>query len=66
MTQHILDNYNVLTAEEKNRPQKLVLKKVTAYRTPDGELSAHIDPKYRRPYNRPSTALLIDQRGSVF
>ena len=44
-TQHILDNYAILTTEEKNRLWKLVLKKVTAYRTPDGELSVHIYPK---------------------
>ena len=44
-TQHILDNYDVLTTEEKNRLWKLVLKKVTAYRTPEGELSVHIYPK---------------------
>lgn len=44
-TQHILDNYNVLTTEEKNRLWKLVLRKVTAYRTPEGELSVHIYPK---------------------
>lgn len=47
-TQHILDNYAILTTEEKNRLWKLVLKKVTAYRTPDGELSVHIYPKLPR------------------
>ena len=31
--------------EEKNRLWKLVLRKVTAYRTPEGELSVHIYPK---------------------
>ncbi|MGN1027550.1 MAG: recombinase family protein [Faecousia sp.] len=44
-TQHILDNYNVLTIAEKNRLWKLVLKKATVYRTPEGELSVHIYPK---------------------
>ena len=44
-TQHILDNYDALTTDEKNRLWKLVLRKVTAYRTPDGELSVHIYPK---------------------
>lgn len=43
-TQHILDNYNVLTTTEKNRLWKLVLKKATVYRTPGGELSVHIYP----------------------
>ena len=43
-TQHILDNYNILTAAEKNRLWKLVLQKATVYRTPDGELSVHIYP----------------------
>ena len=44
-TQHILDNYDALTTEEKNHLWKLVLRKVTAYRTPDGKLSVHIYPK---------------------
>ena len=44
-TQHILDNYDVLTIAEKNRLWKLVLKKATVHRTPDGELSIHIYPK---------------------
>ena len=44
-TQHILDNYDVLTIAEKNRLWKLVLKKATVYRTPEGELSVHIYPK---------------------
>ena len=37
--------YDALTTEEKNRLWKLVLRKVTAYRTPDGKLSVHIYPK---------------------
>ena len=44
-TQHILDNYDVLTIAEKNRQWKLVLKKAIVYRTPEGELSVHIYPK---------------------
>lgn len=44
-TQHILDNYDILTTEEKNCLWKLVLKKATLYRTPEGELSVHIYPK---------------------
>ena len=43
--QHILDNYDVLTIAEKNRLWKLVMKKATVYRTPDGEMSVHIYPK---------------------
>ena len=41
-TQRILDNYNALTKEEKNHLWKLVLRKVTAYRSPDGKVSVHI------------------------
>ena len=48
MTQHILDNYDVLNVAEKNRLWKLVMKKATVYRTPDGELSVHIYPKIPR------------------
>ena len=44
-TQHILDNYDALATEEKNHLWKLVLRKVTAYRTPDGKLSVHNYPK---------------------
>lgn len=43
-TQHILENYSHLTISEKNGLWKLVLKKATVYRTPDGELSLHIYP----------------------
>ena len=39
------NNYDVLTIAEKNRLWKLVLKKTTVYRTPDGELSVHIYPR---------------------
>ena len=41
----LLRKYDALTTEEKNRLWKLVLRKVTAYRTPDGKLSVHIYPK---------------------
>ena len=45
IAQHILDNYDILTTEEKNRLWKLVLEKATLYRTPAGKLSVHIYPK---------------------
>ena len=41
-TQHILDHYENFTTEEKNRLWKLVLKKVTVYRSQDDELSIHL------------------------
>ena len=43
-TQHILDNYDALTTEEKNRLWKLVLKKVTVYRSQTDELSIRLYP----------------------
>lgn len=43
-TQHILDHYQHFTAEEKNQLWKLVLKKVTVYRSQAGELSIHLYP----------------------
>ena len=43
-TQHILDNYRHFTAEEKNRLWKLILKKVTVYRSQDDELTIHLYP----------------------
>lgn len=43
--QHMLDNYDSLTVEEKNRLRKLILKKAAVYRAPDGELIVHIYPK---------------------
>ena len=46
--QHILDHYDILTVPEKNRLWKLVLKKVSVYRTPEGELSVHIYPNLPR------------------
>ena len=44
-TQHILDSYDQLTATEKNELWKMVMEKITAYRTPEGEFSIHIYPK---------------------
>lgn len=43
-TQHILDNYDVLSVLEKNQLWKLVLEKVTVYRSLDDELSIHLYP----------------------
>lgn len=42
--QHILESYPILTLEEKNRLWKLVLKKVTIYRSPDDEITIQIHP----------------------
>ena len=43
-TQHILDNYDILSILEKNQLWKLVLKKVTVYRSRDDELSIQLYP----------------------
>ena len=43
-TRHILDSYSMLSTEEKNRLWKLVMKKATVYRTPEGEMTIHIYP----------------------
>ena len=43
-TQHILESYAILTTAEKNQLWKLVIKKATVYRTPEGEMSIHIYP----------------------
>lgn len=43
-TQHILENYPRLNTLEKNQLWKLVMKKATIYRSPDGEVSLHIYP----------------------
>ena len=43
-TQHILDHYENFTTEEKNRLWKLILKKVTVYRSQEDELSIHLYP----------------------
>lgn len=43
-TQHILDNYQHFTTEEKNRLWKLVLKKIAVYRSQEDELTIHLYP----------------------
>ena len=43
-TRHILDNYRLFTTEEKNQLWKLVMKKVTIYRSPDDQITLHIYP----------------------
>lgn len=47
-TQRILDSYPHLSIAEKNSLWKIVLEKITAYRTPEGEFSLHIYPKLPR------------------
>ena len=42
--QHILESYSFLSLEEKNRLWKLVLKKVTIYRSPDDEITIRLHP----------------------
>ena len=44
-TQRILDSYPRLSVAEKNSLWKIVMEKITVYRTPDGEVSLHIYPK---------------------
>ena len=44
-TQRILDSYPHLSVEEKNRLWKIVMKKITMYRTPEGYFTLHIYPK---------------------
>ena len=44
-TQHILESYPKLSVLEKNTLWKIVMEKITIYRTPEGELSLHIYPK---------------------
>ena len=44
ITQQILDSYPILTPSEKNQLWKLVMKRATAYRSPDDTLSVHIYP----------------------
>lgn len=44
-TQHILDSYPRLSVVEKNSLWKIVMEKITIFRTPDGEFSMHIYPK---------------------
>lgn len=47
-TQRILDSYPHLSIAEKNSLWKIVLEKITAYRTPEGEFSLHLYPKLPR------------------
>ena len=42
--QHILESYSILSLEEKNRLWKLVLKKITIYRSPDDDITIRIHP----------------------
>ena len=44
-TQQILESYPKLSVLEKNALWKIVMEKITIYRTPEGELSLHIYPK---------------------
>ena len=44
-TQRIPDSYPRLSVVEKNSLWKIVMEKITMYRTPDGEFSMHIYPK---------------------
>ena len=47
-TQHMLDIYDILNPEEKNRLWKIVLEKITVYKTKSDEFSLHIYPKVPR------------------
>lgn len=47
-TQRILDSYPHLSVEEKNSLWKIVLEKITVFRTPEGEFSLHLYPKLPR------------------
>lgn len=47
-TQHILDSYDALTVEEKNSLWKLVMRRATIYREPEGEVHIHIYPNLPR------------------
>lgn len=47
-TQRILDSYPHLSIAEKNSLWKIVLEKITAYRTPEDEFSLHLYPKLPR------------------
>lgn len=44
-TQHILDSYPRLSVVEKNRLWKIIMEKITIYRTPEGEFTMNIYPK---------------------
>ncbi len=47
-TQRILDSYPHLSVAEKNSLWKIVLEKITVFRTPEGEFSLHLYPKLPR------------------
>ena len=47
-TQHILDSYDALTVEEKNGLWKLVMRRATIYREPEGEMRIQIFPNLPR------------------
>ena len=47
-TQHILDSYDALTVEEKNSLWKLVIRRATIYREPEGEVRIQIYPNLPR------------------
>ena len=47
-TQHILDSYDALTVEEKNGLWKLVMRRATIYREPEGEVRIQIFPNLPR------------------
>lgn len=47
-TQHILDSYDALTVEEKNGLWKLVMRRATIYREPEGEVRIKIFPNLPR------------------
>lgn len=47
-TQRILDSYPHLSVIEKNSLWKIVLEKITVFRTPEGEFSLHLYPKLPR------------------
>ena len=44
-TQQILDSYPLLSTVEKNNLWKIILEKITVFRTPSGEFSLHLYPK---------------------
>lgn len=44
-THHILDSYPNLSVAEKNSLRKIILEKITVYRTPEGEFSLHVYPQ---------------------
>lgn len=45
----ILDSYDKLTIVEKNDLWKIVMERITVFRTPEGEFSMHIYPKLPMP-----------------